>query len=600
MENTKTSIIERVKESNNVLVTVSSDPSVDQLASAIGITLALNKLGKHATAVFSGSIPSTIEFLKPEDTIEKNTDSLRDFIIALDKSKADKLRYKVQDTQVKIFITPYHTSISEKDLVFSQGDFNVDAVLALGVHEQKDLDQAIVSHGRILHDATVITINTKDAGQLGSVDWVDQNASSLSEMLTDIIMNLKKDVIDAQMATALLTGIVAETDRFSNDKTSSATMNISAQLMNAGANQQLVASKLQKSEPKPESTDTKTNTDTYDKSEQTKPATDGSLSIAHDKEPKEQPVQNIHIDEEGTLKHHDEPAGTTEQTAQETQQSESKPTKPTEQSNRFANEPPSRGGTLTGSTQHEDKEQTVDPLSLPPVDAPILSHDNNKPQSSGDKAESPAPETDKQSIHKNGVNPASSTDTPAKKATDQKSDNTPKLNSPQEPKQTLEEIEQSVHSPHVKNNAPHDSPSTQDASSSEAPPATPDLDSARQAVEAATSAAPEGPVATPKEDIGATGELNLSHEKQSPDNKPQKQEYFDVSSIDESTGLPNSSQQPNANSQGSTPSPQKPQVNDPTAPPAVPPPMMPPSFGQSKNQPNHNQDKPNTQFDAPL
>ena len=52
----------------------------------------LNKLGKHATAVFSGQVPSTIEFLQPEKTLEKNTDSLRDFIIALDKSKADKLR----------------------------------------------------------------------------------------------------------------------------------------------------------------------------------------------------------------------------------------------------------------------------------------------------------------------------------------------------------------------------------------------------------------------------------------------------------------------------------------------------------------------------
>src|SRR5689334_22674592 len=109
--NLKEQMAQRVKEANNVLVTVSNNPSVDQLASAIGLTLLLNKLGKHATAVFSGQVPSTIEFLEPEKTLEKNTDSLRDFIIALDKSKADKLRYKVEDKLVKIFITPYRTSI---------------------------------------------------------------------------------------------------------------------------------------------------------------------------------------------------------------------------------------------------------------------------------------------------------------------------------------------------------------------------------------------------------------------------------------------------------------------------------------------------------
>src|SRR5436190_267393 len=141
--NLKEQIAQRIKEANNVLVTVSNNPSVDQLSSAIGLTLLLNKMGKHATAVFSGQVPSILEFLEPEKTLEKNTDSLRDFIIALDKAKADKLRYKVEDKLVKIFITPYHSSISEKDLEFSQGDFNVDLVMALGVHKKEELDQAI-------------------------------------------------------------------------------------------------------------------------------------------------------------------------------------------------------------------------------------------------------------------------------------------------------------------------------------------------------------------------------------------------------------------------------------------------------------------------
>src|SRR5665811_1136160 len=153
------SIVDRIGQSTNVLVTVSNNPSVDQLAACIGLTLFLNKIGKHATAVYSGTTPSILEFLQPEKTIEKNTDSLRDFIIALDKSKADKLRYKVEDKVVKIFITPYKTSLSEKDLVFSEGDFNVYLIIALGVHDQGELDQAIAAHGRILHDATVISIN---------------------------------------------------------------------------------------------------------------------------------------------------------------------------------------------------------------------------------------------------------------------------------------------------------------------------------------------------------------------------------------------------------------------------------------------------------
>src|SRR4051794_31413194 len=102
----KQQIVERIKQAENVLITVSKNPSVDQLAALIGLTLLLNKMNKSATAVFSGKVPSTIEFLQPEKTIETSIDSLRDFIISLDKSKADKLRYKVEDQVVRIFITP--------------------------------------------------------------------------------------------------------------------------------------------------------------------------------------------------------------------------------------------------------------------------------------------------------------------------------------------------------------------------------------------------------------------------------------------------------------------------------------------------------------
>ena len=57
-------VVERIKAATNILVTVSTNPTVDQLAACIGFTLMLNKLGKHATAVFSGKVPSTLEFLQ--------------------------------------------------------------------------------------------------------------------------------------------------------------------------------------------------------------------------------------------------------------------------------------------------------------------------------------------------------------------------------------------------------------------------------------------------------------------------------------------------------------------------------------------------------
>ena len=244
--NAKQLIVERIKSTTNILVTVSRNPSVDELSAALGLTLMLNKMDKHATAVFSGAVPPAIEFLEPQKTFENTTDSLRDFIIALDKEKADRLRYKVEEDVVRIFITPYRTKITEKDLNFSQGDFNVELIVALGVEKREDIDTAVTAHGRILHDATVVTINSKDEkSSVGSIDWSDSSSSSLCEMLMSLSEALQTGLLDQQISTALLTGIVSATDRFRNEHTSPKVMTMAAQLMAAGANQQLIATKLE-------------------------------------------------------------------------------------------------------------------------------------------------------------------------------------------------------------------------------------------------------------------------------------------------------------------------------------------------------------------
>ncbi|HVX57291.1 MAG TPA: hypothetical protein VHA37_06160 [Candidatus Saccharimonadales bacterium] len=369
MDDAKQQLIDRLQTANNILVTVSHDPSIDQLASCIGLTLLLNKQGKHAAAVFSGKVPSTLEFLQPDATLEKNTDSLRDFIISLDKSKADKLRYKVEEDVVRIFITPYKTSLSADDLEFSEGDFNVDVVVALGVQKQEDLDQAITAHGRILHDATVTSINTSADGGLGTINWHDPQASSLSELVTDLSQALNGNLLDEQIATALLTGIVSETGRFSNDRTSSQTMSASALLLSAGANQQLVASKLD-TKPTAAAPD---NADQPDDQTKKEDKDDGVLEIDHAGDDTRQPPSSPESPLEPASPPPPAPAADTGNTPPPPPPAPAgKPASTLTPGAKLVTEPPTLGGTLTASTQDEHLDPVTDPMSMPKSEAPEL------------------------------------------------------------------------------------------------------------------------------------------------------------------------------------------------------------------------------------
>lgn len=329
----KQQVVEKIKESSKILVTVSDSPSVDALSAALALTMILDKQEKYATSIFSGETPPAIAFLEPQKTFDDTTDSLRDFIIALNKEKADHLRYKVEGDSVKIFITPYKTTIDQSDLEFSQGDYNVELVIALGVDDQKHLDKALEDHGQILHDAAIITLSAgEQVSDLGGIDWRDANASSLSEMVAGLAEALKDDkkksLLDEQIATALLTGIVAETDRFSNEHTTSKVMTVAATLMSAGADQQLIATELQASHEikggpteEPEETpseDVEVDKESADGSLTIKKHDDGSsLNIAHEGETLAELDRRILGDEEAREKVIEEVSVAQEKAAQE-------------------------------------------------------------------------------------------------------------------------------------------------------------------------------------------------------------------------------------------------------------------------------------------
>ncbi|MBQ3326076.1 hypothetical protein IJG79_02950 [Candidatus Saccharibacteria bacterium] len=257
-------VLDKIEDSDSILVTLSRDPSVDEMATALALTIALDGIGKHATAIYSGKTPNVIKFLKPEKTFETDTNSLQDFIIALNKEKADHLRYKVEGDFVKVYITPYKTTLTEKDLEFSRGDINVDLIISLNVTSADELDKALQEHGRILHDAVLINISNGAPGQIGGIEWNNDKASSVAEMATEMLDAMQAEY-SANVATALLTGIIAATDRFSNEKTTPETMAISSRLMQKGADQQLIAINMApKVEPKAEPKEEEIKPDSID------------------------------------------------------------------------------------------------------------------------------------------------------------------------------------------------------------------------------------------------------------------------------------------------------------------------------------------------
>jgi hypothetical protein len=261
----------------------------------------------------------------------------------------------------------------------------------------------------------------------------------LCEMVADLGESMNASVVDAQMATALLTGIVAETDRFSNEKTTPRTMTLSAILLADGANQQLVASQLEgvepTEEPLPEPTPVPEPIPAPVNTELPQPVDAvTALQIDHEEDEEQSPVATlpstvIQIDEQGVLKtardlleqqENEEkaqqmppeapPSAPTPEITQEAPvpipeykaaEETSEPETEVSADSRHVIDtlPPTDAPSLTANTKPEPLGPNFDPLAAPASDAPLMNHEEDSSSEEKDKLTLEALEESVESPH---------------------------------------------------------------------------------------------------------------------------------------------------------------------------------------------------------
>ena len=199
----------------------------------------MRKFGKKVTSLVSDTLPQQIGFLETAD-LDKSLSGLRDFILKVDLKQAevDKLRYEVQEGKLNIFITPFKGGFTQSDVSFAHGAYHYDLVIVLGVPTRARIDRVFADNQTLFASVPLVNIDFHRSNeQFGAINLIDPSAASLSEILVALAESLQNGIVDEPIATALLTGLMASTDRFTAIHTTAKSMTVAAQLMAAGAKQ---------------------------------------------------------------------------------------------------------------------------------------------------------------------------------------------------------------------------------------------------------------------------------------------------------------------------------------------------------------------------
>jgi nanoRNase/pAp phosphatase (c-di-AMP/oligoRNAs hydrolase) len=242
---------EAIRQAESILILTGQHPSVDQTTAVLALSMILRKFGKQAAALVSDTLPSATSILDTSN-IERSLGGLRDFVLKVDTTRAevDKLRYEAVDGKLNIIVTPFKGNFAPSDVTFDygEGEAQYDLAIVLGVPSRARIDRVYEQNAALFAQLPVLNIDFHRSNEnYGAVNLIDPNASSLCEILVALSESLQGGIIDSEMATALLMGIVASTDRFTAAHTTSKSLTVAAQMMAAGAKQPAVMRALYRS-----------------------------------------------------------------------------------------------------------------------------------------------------------------------------------------------------------------------------------------------------------------------------------------------------------------------------------------------------------------
>ncbi len=245
-----------ISAAQKILILTHTNPDGDALGSLLALYLVLKKLGKDVTAVMPDVTPNAFKYLPNLQDLAKDFSGAKDFIISVDTSKVkvERLGYKhhPEENKLNIVVTPQAGSFGEGDVTFSYGTFKFDLIVVLDSPDLERLGPLYDGQSPLFYETPVVNIDHHAGNDFfGKINWVDLTSTSTAEILVSLMESLAREnpIIDENIATALLTGIITDTGSFQNANTTPKSLTVAAQLVAAGAHQQEIIRNIFKTKP---------------------------------------------------------------------------------------------------------------------------------------------------------------------------------------------------------------------------------------------------------------------------------------------------------------------------------------------------------------
>lgn len=245
---------ELIKDCQAPLIFLPPYPKIDALASAFALARYFEerKVAAKIICETGDKLKESLQFINPAPAVETALTEARDFLIAFNTkyNPISHVRTEKQRDELRIYITPEKAAIDPRDFSFQPSHFHYDVAIVIGAPDKEHLGTVYESNPDVFYEIPIVNIDNASANEeFGQVNLVDITASSLSEILYELLKDLDAEPLSAINQEYLLAGIISGTQSFQKKNTSPKALKAASELMEAGADQQKIVKNLFKTQP---------------------------------------------------------------------------------------------------------------------------------------------------------------------------------------------------------------------------------------------------------------------------------------------------------------------------------------------------------------
>ncbi len=135
--------------------------------------------------------------------------------------------------------------IDSRDFSFMPAQFPYDLLITLGAVDKESMGTLYEEVPDIFYEIPIINIdNSSNNEQFGQVNIVSPVASSVAEIVGDLLLTLAHKKVSRPIAQCLLTGIISATNSFQKHNTTPHALTLASTLIELGADQQTIIQHL--------------------------------------------------------------------------------------------------------------------------------------------------------------------------------------------------------------------------------------------------------------------------------------------------------------------------------------------------------------------